>query len=103
MVTCSQSFHWMEPASTIAEVSRVLRHGGVFAIYDYDWPPIIDWVMERDYKKLIDGCNELLRQAPEENRVKQWDKRKHHSNIIESARFRFSREIALHSWEKSDA
>ena len=31
VVTCSQSFHWMEPEPTLAEVGRVLRPGGVFA------------------------------------------------------------------------
>ncbi|WP_339063482.1 class I SAM-dependent methyltransferase [Tepidibacillus marianensis] len=31
IVTCSQSFHWMEPKSTVEEVSRVLVNGGVFA------------------------------------------------------------------------
>jgi len=29
IVTCSQSLHWMEPESTLAEVARVLRSGGV--------------------------------------------------------------------------
>lgn len=35
IVTCSQSFHWMEPQSTMAEVVRILRPGGVFAAYHY--------------------------------------------------------------------
>jgi SAM-dependent methyltransferase len=38
LVTCSQSLHWMEPEPTFAEVARILRRGGVFAAYDYDWP-----------------------------------------------------------------
>ena len=38
IVTCSQSFHWMEPEPTLAEIARILRPGGVFAAYDYDWP-----------------------------------------------------------------
>src|SRR5579859_3619957 len=41
IVTVSQAFHWMEPVATLAEVARILRPGGVFAAYDYDWPPTI--------------------------------------------------------------
>lgn len=32
--TVAQALHWMEPASTLAEVARILRPGGVFAAYD---------------------------------------------------------------------
>ena len=35
-----QAMHWMEPASTLAEVARILRPGGVFATVDADWPPV---------------------------------------------------------------
>jgi ubiquinone/menaquinone biosynthesis C-methylase UbiE len=38
IITCSQSFHWMEPVSTLREFGRVLKEGGVFAAYDCDWP-----------------------------------------------------------------
>ncbi|HAG97587.1 MAG TPA: hypothetical protein DDW33_16265 [Ktedonobacter sp.] len=37
IVTCSQSLHWMEPEPTFAEVTRILRPGGLFVAYDYDW------------------------------------------------------------------
>ena len=40
VVLAVQAMHWMEPASTHAEVARVLRPGGVFAIVDADWPPV---------------------------------------------------------------
>jgi SAM-dependent methyltransferase len=40
VVLAVQAMHWMEPASTHAEVSRILRPGGVFAIVDADWPPV---------------------------------------------------------------
>src|SRR5947207_11499657 len=42
IVTCSQSLHWMEPEPTFAEAARILRPGGVFAAYDYNWPPVVD-------------------------------------------------------------
>jgi len=42
IVTCAQSLHHTEPVGTMAEIGRILRSGGVFAAYDYDWPPIVD-------------------------------------------------------------
>ena len=41
VVLCVQSFHWMEPTSTLDEVARILRPGGVFAAIDCDWPPAV--------------------------------------------------------------
>jgi ubiquinone/menaquinone biosynthesis C-methylase UbiE len=41
IVTASQSFHWMNPDSTLPEIARILRPGGVFAAIDCDWPPSI--------------------------------------------------------------
>ena len=41
VVLAVQALHWMEPASTFAEVARLLRPGGVFAAIDCDWPPSV--------------------------------------------------------------
>jgi SAM-dependent methyltransferase len=40
VVLAVQAMHWMEPESTLAEVARILRPGGVFAVLDADWPPV---------------------------------------------------------------
>ena len=40
VVLAVQAMHWMEPTSTLAEVARILRPGGVLAVVDADWPPI---------------------------------------------------------------
>jgi SAM-dependent methyltransferase len=40
VVLAVQAMHWMEPSSTHAEVARILRPGGVFAVVDADWPPV---------------------------------------------------------------
>ncbi len=39
LVLAVQAMHWMEPTSTLLEVQRLLRPGGVFAALDCDWPP----------------------------------------------------------------
>ncbi len=103
VITCSQSFHWMEPSSTIAEASRVLSHGGVFAVYDCDRPPTVDWMAEKEYKRLMKRCNEALMDLPVQERAKEWDKQGHHRNVKESGKFRFVKEIVFHNWEKSDS
>ena len=51
IVTCSQSLHWMEPEPTFAEAARILRPGGVFAAYDYDWPPVVDPELDEAYEE----------------------------------------------------
>src|SRR5436309_2162724 len=53
IVTCSQSFHWMEPEPTLAEAARILRPGGVFAAYDYDWPPVVHPEVEAAFEELM--------------------------------------------------
>ena len=39
LVLAVQAMHWMEPETTLREVQRLLRPGGVFAAIDCDWPP----------------------------------------------------------------
>lgn len=41
VVLAVQALHWMDPASTFAEVARILCPGGVFAALDCDWPPSV--------------------------------------------------------------
>ncbi|MDY7104391.1 MAG: methyltransferase domain-containing protein [Actinomycetota bacterium] len=41
LVVAVQALHWMEPTSTLAEVARILRPGGIFAAIDCDWPPMV--------------------------------------------------------------
>lgn len=104
IVTCSQSFHWMDPASTLEEVARLLKDGGIFAAYDNDWPPSVDWVVENEYIKLLDKAFKIIDEMPqEEDKAKQWNKSEHLKRIKESNKFRYSKEIVFHNKEKSDA
>lgn len=104
VITCSQSFHWMEPVSTLDEVSRVLIDGGVFAAYDCDWPPVINWVIEDEFVRLIRKAGEIVDKYSEgENRVRMWGKDEQLRNIRESNKFRYVREVVFHSIEKCDS
>jgi SAM-dependent methyltransferase len=99
IVTCSQSFHWMEPEPTLAEVARLLRPGGVFAAYDYDWPPICNWEVEQAFSELVRRVGEA-RGIPKKLR---YDKSEHLERIVASGHFRFVREVPLHSRERGSA
>jgi len=99
IVTCSQSFHWMEPEATLAEAARILRSGGVFAAYDYDWPPIVHPEVEAAYEEMIRRLG--LRRA-RRGRARH-TKDSHLDRIRESGHFRYAREIVLHSCERGSS
>ena len=99
VVTCSQSFHWMEPTATLAEAARILRPGGVFAAYDYDWPPVVHPGVEAAFEELVRrvGMRRALRGQPRHTKDMHLDR------IRDSGHFRFAREIVLHSRERGSA
>lgn len=99
IVTCSQSFHWMEPEPTLAEAARILRPGGVFAAYDYDWPPIVHWEVEAAFEEMARriGMRRALRGQPRHTKDLHLDR------IRESGHFRHAREVVLHSRERGSA
>ncbi len=97
IVTCSQSFHWMNPKSTLKEIARILKKGGIFATIDYDWPPSIDWIVEQEFRQFSKRVNQLhLRHTGEEREGSRWSKDQHLANIRSSNHFRFSKEIVSH-------
>ena len=103
IVTAAQSFHWMEPTTTLAEIARILRPGGLFAAYDYDSPPAIHWELDRIAQEGNLRVVELLRQRGLAQNFKIWPKNKSLDPLRESGRFRFTREVLLHSIEQGDA
>src|SRR4051794_19046780 len=62
IVTAAQSLHWMEPTATLAEIARILRPGGLFAAYDYDWPPTLHWELDRLAQEVGSRLVELVRE-----------------------------------------
>jgi ubiquinone/menaquinone biosynthesis C-methylase UbiE len=93
VVTASQSFHWMAPDPTLAEVARVLRPGGVFCTYDYEWPPVIRPEIDAAFEALIRNLGNWGRAR----------KLEHVQRMRESGRFRYVRQVDLHSEEEGDA
>lgn len=99
IVTCSQSFHWMEPEPTLAEAARILRPGGVFAAYDYDWPPVVHPDVEAAFEEMVRviGLRRPLGGQPRHTKDMHLDR------IRESGHFRYVREVVLHSRERGSA
>jgi len=103
IVTAAQSFHWMEPTATLAEIARILRPGGLFAAYDYDSPPTITWELDRLAQEMTMRLVELVRERGLAQTLKIWPKDRHLDRMRESGHFRFTREVVLHSIEHGDA
>ncbi|MGM1045547.1 MAG: class I SAM-dependent methyltransferase [Bacillota bacterium] len=104
IITCSQSFHWMEPASTLKEAARILRPEGIFAVYDCDWPPSLHWPIEQSYHELIEFSEIIIDRHIEEGRkAHKWNKNEHLKHIRESGLFRFAKEIVFHHMEPCTA
>lgn len=104
IVTCSQSFHWMEPGSTLKEIDRILRVGGIFAVYDYDWPPTLHWMLEEEYLSLMTKADDIIAVAvANRDLVHRWNKNDHLTHIRESGVFRYTREIVFHNMERCTA
>jgi SAM-dependent methyltransferase len=103
LVTCSQSLHWMEPEPTFAEAARLLRSGGVFAAYDYDWPPSVDPEVDEAFDAYQGRRGKLREMRGIQRGADRFAKRGHLQRLRESGRFRFCRELLVHSLEEGDA
>ena len=97
IVTCSQSLHWMEPEPTFREVRRILRDGGVFAAYDYDWPPRTGRC-EADlaFEECIKRVREIESTQATAPGIKRWGKSQHLARMQASQCFRYCRELVVH-------
>ena len=67
----------MEPTATLAEIARILRPGGLFAAYDYDWPPTLHWELDRLAQEVSQHLLELVRERGLAQNFKIWSKRQH--------------------------
>jgi len=103
IVSASQSLHWMEPEPTFAEVARILRPGGLFAAYDYDWPPVVDPDVDEAFLAHQSRRAEVRARRGIQRGADRWAKHQHLERMQASGRFRFCREVVLHSVEDGNA
>src|SRR5436190_11448602 len=103
IVTCSQSFHWMEAEPTLAEAARILRPGGVFAAYDYDTPPAVDPDVDAAFAAYLARRRGARARRSIQQGADLWSKDKHLERMKASGRFGFCREVMLHSVEEGNA
>jgi SAM-dependent methyltransferase len=103
IVTCSQSLHWMEPETTFAEAARILRPGGVFAAYDYDWPPVVDPEVDAAFHAYQLRRRKLRESLDLKRGSDIWPKHEHLHRMQDSGRFSFYRELLFHSVEEGTA
>ena len=103
IVTCSQSFHWMEPEPVLAEAARLLRAGGVFAAYDYDLPPLIQPDVDEAFRELLATRDAAWERVDPSAGQRIWPKDRHLERIQASGRFRITRELVCHGWEEAAA
>jgi SAM-dependent methyltransferase len=100
VVTAVQAFHWMPPEATLAEVTRLLRPGGVFAAADYDGPPSADWELEEAAVRVARTAERLRRDLGSPYVwPHKWPKAGHLQVLRQSGHFRFVKEVLLHSAE----
>jgi ubiquinone/menaquinone biosynthesis C-methylase UbiE len=95
IITCSQSFHWLNPAEVLPEFGRVLVHGGVFAAYDCDWPPAVDAAVEQSYERLFQIVDELTTALDAAPYVSKWDKSEHLVQLRQSGVFSYVKEVVF--------
>ncbi|MEO8610481.1 MAG: class I SAM-dependent methyltransferase [Chloroflexota bacterium] len=103
IVTAVQSLHWMEPTATLAEVARVLRQGGIFAVIDPDYPPVISWEAELLDQNFMIQVGKRLTDGGYDRDIKRWPRGEHLERMQQSGHFRYTKSFALHHVEPGDA
>jgi len=103
LVTCSQAFHWMEPAAVLAEAARMLRSGGVFAAYDYDVPPVVHPEIDEAFALHFDERRRARERLGLQAGASTWPKEQHVQRIRDSGHFRSAREVVCHGFDETDA
>jgi SAM-dependent methyltransferase len=100
LVTYSQALHWMEPTATFREAARILRAGGVFAAYDYELPPAVDWEVDAAFEYFLLRVGKFRR---ERLSIPPAEKTGHIPRMRESGLFRYVRELGVSGEDAASA
>lgn len=103
IVTCAQSFHWMEPQPVLAEAARILRSGGVFAAYDYDVVPVVEPRVDASFTAHVAARSQARTRLGIEAGAVSWPKHRHIDQIRACAAFGSAREVQCHGRGTTDA
>ncbi|MCL2633587.1 MAG: class I SAM-dependent methyltransferase [Oscillospiraceae bacterium] len=98
IVSISQAFHWFDIDSTLEEIYRILKNDGVLAIFDCDWLPAVDWVVEQAYDKIRKKADQIC-ESQEKHAVRN-DKNSYINRINNFGKFRFTKEVVCHETKK---
>lgn len=62
IVTFAHAFHWVDQELVLKEVNRILAPGGILAIVDVEWPPVIPgcWKSEKAFEKCLSKCKSVI-------------------------------------------
>lgn len=96
IIICSQAFHWMEFESTIQEINRILKKGGIFAVIDAIYPPVIN----KELEMLDNYLHKITTNLENYESKKFTNKKEHLDNIKKSGLFEYSREICFSNTEE---
>jgi SAM-dependent methyltransferase len=97
IVIAANALQWMEPQPTVAEITRILRPGGVFAQIDFKWPMTGDWEIELAIHESKRRCDELEKKLS----LHQGQRFSQHFELMQtSGAFRYTNDMALHSVQR---
>ena len=100
IITVATAFHWMDVDSTLIEIHRILKDGGIFAIYVSGYPSIMDWMVDKAFRELSDKCADISYSQKKSAKHNIRDGISYLEKIKHFGKFKYSKEAACHSEEK---
>lgn len=104
VITCSQSFHWMNPETTLNEVYRILKIESILRFMIMIGLLYVIGKQRLNTKNFFKKVREMESTHVDiKDSFVRWDKNNHLSNIEKLGRFRYTREIVFSNCESCNA